>query len=336
MYFVIIAFVVVIYLMIILYERTDVETEYDVLCVVADADDKIENVVKQVQIYDRRFRYFIGNNIMGLKQAPLTGPILQGFVETQSNKEDYLAVSLSVAKPIKQVFNYVYTGFSMVVQQFQRLSDTKQFFYVTMTQQINSKADDSERYDNLVKMIEILKKNHVGLYIIGGNFMVHKPKSVFEKRLSGNYHYCFSEDVVTTINNEMGIVSTIGLVVSKDLYGAVHYKFDLYGKANCTSHIMRCKLYKSSMLKTSDRTQNALKTYSTSLKDVPIAQKTYFIDAPSRYDDDRDVNIPTDTLVTNLNKQYIPYVASSGLNHSIGIPNTENANTVPKTSELDE
>lgn len=152
---------------------------------------------------------------------------IQGFTELASGN-DYMALKLTTARPLNfpVTINGV-NGNLCHVCAYERLVDKKQFYFIQMTQTYGGYLK-ANSYKAISELLMYIKANYPGEYIIVGDFNVQGHERVFEHHLGRrDYHICDFYKLITCNDNE-GIASPDGLVVSKKLYDEVRYFVDIY------------------------------------------------------------------------------------------------------------
>lgn len=191
---------------------------------------------------------------------------LQGYWEVKSDG-DYSGVSLKTAYPISRTVklegrnsNWCY------LTKYKRYLDSKEFYFIQMSQRFNGYLNPSS-YKALSELLQYIKEKYPGLYVITGDFNVQGHEKVFEHYLgSRDYHICPFYKTVTCNDNE-GMASPDGLVVSRELYPRVEYAVDLYTGYSYQHFIVSAKLYpKSRSSATYDITSASFKEFLNILK----------------------------------------------------------------------
>lgn len=118
-----------------------------------------------------------------------------------------------------------------------------------MTQTFNGYLNDNA-YKAISELLQYIIKNYPGEYIIVGDFNVQGHEKIFRHFLSDqNYHICNFYPYITC-NDEQGIGSPDGIVISKKLYNHIKYGIDIYPGYSYQHYMLTAKLYINGPIKT--------------------------------------------------------------------------------------
>lgn len=172
---------------------------------------------------------------------------IQGFTEIKEN-DNYLShkYSTPLGKPIKIAG---VNGNKAYIMQFERLTDKVKFYYIQMTQSFGGYLKDNS-YKAISELIQFIIKQYPGEYIITGDFNVQGHEKIFQYFFKEkDYHICSFYQYITCNDND-GVASPDGIIVSKKLYKHVKYNIDIYPGYSYQHFMITAKLYINGPVKT--------------------------------------------------------------------------------------
>lgn len=188
----------------------------------------------------------------------------------------------------------------MYVLPITRYIDNKHFFLITMSQQLK-KYTDADSYAGLIELILALKNNYANKeFIILGSFNVHGYEDVFEDM--------FAKDTINvlkckyTINDDDGLASTSGIVISNNLYKGMEYAVDFFNGFTLNDYIIKGKLYINKNIGVIDKTSDNFLKYIDNVianRNPKIIKSEYKF-----YAKDPAKNVPITYNIKNVNKNF--------------------------------
>lgn len=224
---------------------------------------------------------------------------LSGFSEIKS-QDNYFAIkhssALPITQPIKVADKNGKDNMYFYYTKLRRLVDNVEFYYIQLTLKYIDYGNVTS-YRRLKSLLNYIVEKLPGKHIIVGDFNVLGHEKVFEDVLgSNNYHICpFYK--MATCNDDQGIASPDGIVVSKSLYKTVEYFVDFYPGYSYQHYLIGAKLYIDNRHKaigtyniTSESFLRFLKTIKTS------ALRPNYLGNEGKYDKEEDVGSTKDLV----------------------------------------
>jgi hypothetical protein len=212
---------------------------------------------------------------------------LQGFTEL---KEGNMYMGHKYSHPLEEPIKLVqylddYEVLRLYLMKFKRLSDNKEFYYI----QLNMEKTVLIKYENfkylyLYNILEYIKKNYPGDYIITGFVNLDHHENIFNICLgSDKYHICPVSDYFTTIRDN-GLFSVDCMIISKNLYREVEFNIDFYPGYSYQNLMVTAKLYINGPIKTTPILSTQMLDYITNIKKYierykprKLVDKTYIL-----------------------------------------------------------
>lgn len=126
-----------------------------------------------------------------------------------------------------------------------RYTDNKKFYFIQMTQTFGGYVRNKNSYKAISELLQYIIAKFPGLYIIVGDFNVQGHEKIFEKYLGNDAYHIAPFWKIATCNDNEGIASPDGLVVSKELYPRVEYSVDPYPGYSYQHFIVSAKLFQT-------------------------------------------------------------------------------------------
>lgn len=230
----------------------------------------------KITINNSMIEFFTNNDYIGLnrKKYTLVGEIIQYYGE---------------------VHNW------MFVLPIMRYIDNKYFFLVTISQSLTSYTD-ANSYVGLIELILALQKNYANKeFIILGSFNVHGYEDVFNDMFTKNTINILKCKYTT--NDENGLASTSGIVISNNLYKGMEYAVDFFNGFTIKDFVIKAKLYINKNIGIIDKTSDNFLKYIDNVianGNPKIIKSEY-----SYYDRNPAVITPITNDIKNVNKNLI-------------------------------
>lgn len=167
----------------------------------------------------------------------------QMFYEISSG-EDYIAVNKQLGRRIGRDIKIVGpNGNWGYIAKYRRYNDNLEFYMIQLTQTWSGYTSNKRSYKAISEMLMFIKLYYPGEYIITGDFNVQGHEAIFEYHLgSENYHIPKFYEIATCNDNE-GLASPDGIVVSKRLYNRVEYFSESVPSYSYQHYIVGAKMY---------------------------------------------------------------------------------------------
>lgn len=229
---------------------------------------------------------------------------LSGFSEIKT-QDNYFAIKHSSALPIAQPMKVAdINGLDNMLfyyTKFRRLVDNVEFYYIQLTLKYVSYGNATS-YTRLKSLLNYINEKIPGKHIIVGDFNVLGHEKVFEDVLgSDKYHICPFYKMATCNDNE-GVASPDGLVISKSLYKTVEYFVDFYPGYSYQHYLVGAKLYIDDKRKAVGIHNITSESFLRFLKTIKPASRPNYQGDEGKYDKNDDVGSTKDlasAVITN-------------------------------------
>lgn len=148
----------------------------------------------------------------------------------------------------------------MYILPLKRYIDNKEFILVNILHNYFGSYTEKESYKSIIQLILVLKNNYADKdFIIIGSFNLQGYEDIFLDIFEENtinilkYKY--------TINDENGLASPNGIIISKSLYNGIEYSIDFLNGYSTNNYIIKGKLYYNNNIGLVDKTSDRMDTY---------------------------------------------------------------------------
>lgn len=148
----------------------------------------------------------------------------------------------------------------MYILPLKRYIDNKEFILVNILHNYFGSYTEKESYKSIIKLLLVLKNNYADKdFIIIGSFNLQGYEDIFLDMFEENtinilkYKY--------TINDENGLASPNGIIISKSLYNGIEYSLDFLNGYSTNNYIIKGKLYYNNNIGLVDKTSDRMDTY---------------------------------------------------------------------------
>lgn len=173
---------------------------------------------------------------------------------------DYIGLNRKKYTLVGEIVQYLGTLHNwMYILPIMRYIDNKHFLLIAMTQSFTIYTDPNSYY-GIIELLLALKKNYANKeFIILGSFNVHGYEDIFKDMLpidTINILKC-----KYTTNDDNGLASTSGIVLSKNLYQGMEYSVDFFNGFTLNDYVIKGKFYINKNIGVVDKTSDSFLKY---------------------------------------------------------------------------
>lgn len=215
---------------------------------------------------------------------------------------DYIGLNRKKYTLVGEIIHY-YGKFHnwMYILPIMRYIDNKYFFLIAISQSFTYYTDPNS-YAGIIELLLALKNNYANKeFIIIGSFNVQGYEDIFVD--------LFSKDTFNilkckyTTNDDNGLASTSGIVISNNLYKGMEYAVDFFNGFTLNDYVIKGKLYINKNIGIIDKTSDNFLKYIDNVianRNPKIIKSEY-----KYYDREPAVITPITNSIKNVNKNLI-------------------------------